>query len=400
MKKIYFLVAIILIILAQLQAQFMEPNFINKETELYSASFIAEWGGDTASIETFTIVGNHLFGKAIHLYPEPHLRQFSYYFNANGSIRTMDVVFLDLENTSLPLKTKSGFLPYRITMTSSNEVIDFRLVDKEGEKQFTHLSKRMDFFGGWTPIFGQWQWLTDLIAEDRLNKNLKFLNYVIGDYDMELTRPEENVIVFDSDITAPITFYLDSQQKIEKIDGIGSPWNYIIHRRQPIDLEIYCKHFAKKKVIGDPSPHEKFDVKFSDGLISVDYGRPSKRGREIFGNVVPFGKVWRTGAGSPTIFSTTKDLDFSGVKIPKGEYNLFTIPNKDKWTLIFNTEKEAWGSAYREEYDFARVSMGTKEGKGVVDKFKIEIIQQGENKGILQLSWDKTIATAEFKILK
>ncbi len=398
MKKVNLSIFIVVAIHFQSKAQFMEPNFINNDTDIYSASFIAEWGGDTASIETFTIVGNHLFGKAIHLYPEPHLRQFNYYFNPDGSIRTMDIVFLDLANTSIPLKTKSGFLPYRIKMNSSNEVVDFRMVDKEGEKQFTHLSKRMDFFGGWTPIFGQWQWLTDLMIKGKLNRELKFLNYVIGDYNLEMTKLEGNVVIFDSDITAPITFYLDQKHKIKKINAIGSPWNYIIERHEPIDLEKYCKQFSKKKVIGDPSPHEKVDIEISDCRISIDYGRPSKRGREIFGSVVPFGKIWRTGAGSPTILSTTKDLSFNGVIIPKGHYNLFTKPDRDKWKLIFNAEKEAWGSAYRKEFDFASVDMVSKKTKEVVEKFTIEIIQKEVNGGILQLSWDKTIATIEFEI--
>ncbi len=397
MKSIQFL-AIMLLAFSQAKAQFMVPNFINRDSDSYTATFFAEWAGDTASVETFTIVGNHLFGRAIHLYPEPHLRQFNYYFNSNGSIRTMDVLFFDLENTSLPLKSKSGYLPYRITMNSMNEVVDFRLVDKEGEKQYTHLSKRMDFFGGWIPIFGQWQWLTDLITENKLEKDLKFLNYVIGDYNMQVTKKADNSIVFDSDITASITFFLDSNNKIEKIDGIGSPWNYMITRHDPIDLEIYAKHFAKKQMIGDPSPHEKFEVKISDALLEIDYGRPLKRGRKIFGGVVPYGKVWRTGAGSPTILTTDKDLVFNGVTIPKGSYNLFTIPNKDSWKLIFNTEKEAWGSAYRKEYDFAEVNMTSKYQEEEVEKFRIEIIPQEKGKGLLKLTWDKTSASVEFKI--
>lgn len=397
----YFLHVLIFIFLAftPSKAQFMDATFINTDSDSYSASFIAEWGGDTASIETFTIIGNHLFGRAIHLYPEPHLRQFSYHFNSNGSIRTMDVLFYDLNNTSIPLKSKTG-LPYRITMNAVNEVVDFRVLDAEGEKQFVHLSKRMDFFGGWTPIIGQWQWLTDLIAENRLENGLKFLNYIIGDYFIEITKKDDNLIVFDSDITAPITFYTNDKQKIEKIDGIGSPWNYVISRHDPIDLEIYCKHFAKKKVIGDPSPHEKIEAIISDCTIVVDYGRPSKRGREIFGNIVPYGKVWRTGAGTPTTFSTTKDLSFNGVVIPKGTYNLFTVPDKNKWKLIFNTEKEAWGSAYREEFDFAEVNMIVKESQDVSEKFKIEVIQKDETLGLLKLHWDKTIAIIEFEILK
>ena len=399
MKNAVLSVAIILISVTNVKTQFMEPNFLERDLEPYSASFVAEWAEDTASIETFTIVGKHLYGRAIHLYPEPHLRQFSYNFNPNGSIRTMDIQFYDLHNTSVPLQSKTGFLPYRITMQAGNEIVDFRVVDKHGEKQFIHLSKRMDFFGGWTPIFGQWQWLTDLLYFNELNEDLKFVNYVIGDYHMELTKNSEDLVVFDSDITTPITFYLDDHKKIEKIDGMGSPWNYIIKRTKPIDLEFYCKRFAKKKVIGDPSPHEKIEIEISDCTIEIDYGRPSKRGREIFGHVVPYGQVWRTGAGSPTRIKTSQDLTFQGITIPKGAYNLFTIPNKDSWELIFNTEKEAWGSAYRKEYDFANVPMTTEATSEEVEKFRIELIDLEQGKGLLRLMWDKTVASIRFNLI-
>lgn len=377
-------------------SQFLEPHVINDNGDRYTASFIAEWGTDTASIETFTIVGNHLFGRAIHLYPEPHLRQFSYHFNENGSIRNMDVQFYDLFNTSVPLKSKTG-LPVRILMTSQNEVVDFRIIDNLGEKQFIHHSKRMDFFGGWTPIFGQWEWLNGLITSGEIGQNLKFLNYVIGDYDMQISQISEKQIEFRSDISAPIKFYLDSDSRIEKIDALGSPWNYIITRNSAIDIEKYTESFAKKKIIGDPSPHDQFSVEINGCHISMDYGRPSKRGRTIFGNVVRWNKVWRTGAGLPTTITTSCDLEFDEKIIQKGRYNLFTIPSEDKWLLIFNTEKDAWGSAYREEFDYQKVTMKSHVVDIIQDKFLIEIIKKDSVTGQLEMTWDDRTAIIFFK---
>ncbi len=380
-------------------SQFMEPYVINENGQTYTASFIAEWGADTASIETFTLVGNHLFGRAIHLYPEPHLRQFSYNYNEDGSIRNMDVQFYDLSNTSKPLESKTG-LPVRITMTSQNEVVDFRLIDKSGEKQFVHNSKRMDFFGGWTPIFGQWEWLNQLVIAGEINDGLKFLNYVIGDYDMEIIQLTDKIIEFSSDISAPIKFYLDSDNHIERIDALGSPWNYTITRHAAIDIENHTNSFAKKKIIGDPSPHEQFNVNVGECNIRIDYGRPSKRGRTIFGNVVPWGEVWRTGAGTPTTITSTCDLVFQDKLIPKGTYNVFTIPSENKWALIFNTEEEAWGSAYKKEYDFERVIMASKKVNSIQEKFLIEIISQENNKGKLIMAWDDITARIEFRTKK
>lgn len=375
-------------------------RILNDKAEPYTATFVAQWGNDTASIETFTIAGNYVYGQAIHLYPEPHLRHFTFRYHDDGSMRSMDIQYFDLNNTSLPLQSKSGLLPYRLAMDDRDGVIDFRIFDKDEEVQSVHLTHRMDFNGDWVPIFGQWQWLTDLLVEGRLGQNLKFLNASVGIYELEVKQSAADTVIFVSSISAPIKLILDADKKIKKVDAMGSPWNIIINRTEsPLDLEKYTKRFAQKPIIGRPSPlvENTFSIHGLD--MHVRYHSPRKRGRKIFGNVVPYGVVWRTGAGSATTISFEKDLKFSDQVIPKGSYNLFTIPGKDSWQLIFNTEENAWGSAYRAEYDFAKTEMTVSQLPQTVDQF---IISMEENKkgGILKLAWDDTQATAAFQILE
>ena len=138
--------------------------------------------------------------------------------------------------------------------------------------------------------------------------------------------------------------------------------------------------------------HRFQDTKeIADTTLSLEYGRPYMRDRIIFGNVVPHNIVWRTGVSSTTKLVTNQDLRFAGTFLPKGQYNLFTIPRKDGWTLIFNTEKNAWGSAYRQEFDFAKVEMETQSLSNTVDQVTIEIVEEGGG-GMLQLSWENTRA--------
>ncbi|AOW20833.1 DUF2911 domain-containing protein [Urechidicola croceus] len=375
----------------------MTPHTINQDSTVFTSSFIAEWSGEKASIETYSIIGNNVFGKAIHLYPEPHLRQFEFYYNQDGSIREMDIQFYDLNNTSVPLETKSGYLPKRIKMVSNDEVVDFRSVDNEGEKQWLHNVKRMDFFGGWIPILAQWQWMTNKLKSGKLESNLKFLNYVIGDYNLDLKEKSKNELIFRSDISAPITFYIDNHGVIDSINALGSPWNYKIYKADAINIENFTEEFAKKEVIGDPSPRENFQSKIGNTKISIGYGRPSKRGRVIFGELVPFSQVWRTGAGVPTILTTNSDLNFDGIIIPKGTYNLFTIPTENNWTLIFNTEEGAWGSAHNSDFDFAKIPMKVERISNLIEKFKIDV-KASLNGGELIMLWDNTKAYTNFKI--
>src|SRR5947208_13190417 len=90
-----------------------------------------------------------------------------------------------------------------------------------------------------------------------------------------------------------------------------------------------------------PSPSAQAQCKFSDGkTITVDYSSPRMKGRKIFGGLVPYGEVWRTGANDATTFVTTANLSVDGKDVPAGNYTIFTVPEQDKWTLIINKQTD------------------------------------------------------------
>src|SRR5271154_669685 len=108
-----------------------------------------------------------------------------------------------------------------------------------------------------------------------------------------------------------------------------------------------------------PSPPAHAQCKLSDGkTITVDYSSPRAKGRKIFGDLVPFGEVWRTGANEATTFVTTGDLITKGTSVPHGSYTIFTVPNPDQWTLIINKHTGESGTPYKyESEELARVPM-------------------------------------------
>src|SRR5712691_1189430 len=107
------------------------------------------------------------------------------------------------------------------------------------------------------------------------------------------------------------------------------------------------------------SPPAKAACKFSDGkTISINYASPRMRGRKIFGDLVPFGEVWRAGADDATSFVTDTNLDVVGKSVPAGRYTLFIFPTQDKWTLIISKMTGEWGVPYPgEKSDFIRADM-------------------------------------------
>ena len=143
------------------------------------------------------------------------------------------------------------------------------------------------------------------------------------------------------------------------------------------------------------SPHESTSATIGKAEVTITYGRPYKKGRNIFGGLEPLGKVWRTGADEATTFKTTGDLMVGDIHVPAGEYALFTIPDKGKWTLILNKTAKQWGAfKYDQEQDLGRTPMKVASTGSPVEQLTIEIKPSGD-KGVLSVTWDTTSASVE-----
>lgn len=143
---------------------------------------------------------------------------------------------------------------------------------------------------------------------------------------------------------------------------------------------------------------EKTSAYTKNGLdLAVNYSSPSKKGRAIFGELVPYDLVWRTGANEPTTFTTKTDIKIVDKKLKAGTYSLWTIPNKDSWKVMFNEEVPDWGvtvlSGGKEttrdaEADFVRVEVPTKKLSEPLESFTIDF--EDSDQLNLSLSWDDT----------
>jgi len=141
------------------------------------------------------------------------------------------------------------------------------------------------------------------------------------------------------------------------------------------------------------SPHADVTATLAGKKITVSYGRPYAKGRAIFGGLVPWGEVWRTGADEATTFTAEADVVIGGLKVPKGEYALFTIPTEKQWTLVLNKTAKQWGAfQYDATQDLGRVPMTVAGIAKPVEQFTIEMVPAGKRL-TLKLSWDKTVAS-------
>lgn len=133
------------------------------------------------------------------------------------------------------------------------------------------------------------------------------------------------------------------------------------------------------------SPHETVRATIDGAKVSIEYGRPYMRGRKIVGGLVPYGRVWRTGADQSTTLTTDAPLIIGGAAVPAGQVSLYTLPGPQGWKLIINKQTGQWGTEYNEAQDLARVDLTARTLTAPVDQFTITL-----DGGQLKLAWELT----------
>lgn len=155
--------------------------------------------------------------------------------------------------------------------------------------------------------------------------------------------------------------------------------------KSPMDMAYFPDHFAHDRKPGDKA------------VIRVTYSRPVKNGRDIFGKLVPYGQVWRTGANESSEIRFYQDVMLAGKSVKAGTYSLFTIPNETEWTIILNSDVDYWGAyKYNAEHDVLRVPAKVGTLNEPLESFSIQFEPTGEKSGIMRLGWDKTFAEVPF----
>ena len=141
------------------------------------------------------------------------------------------------------------------------------------------------------------------------------------------------------------------------------------------------------------SPPAQVSKKIGDVTVTVDFSKPSKRGREVFGKLVKYGEVWRTGANESTWIEFSGDVEVEGKKVSAGKYGLFTVPGESEWVIILNKTWDKWGAfSYKESDDVLRVNVKSQKTEAT-EVFDIQI----DDDGNVSLAWDETMVSFAVK---
>ncbi|WP_299363317.1 DUF2911 domain-containing protein [Winogradskyella sp.] len=162
-----------------------------------------------------------------------------------------------------------------------------------------------------------------------------------------------------------------------------------------IGLLVYCT-FVENIFSPRLSPKDTAKITLNDLKLKVEYNRPSKRDRAIFGALVPYNKVWRTGANEATTFETNKDLMIDGMLLKKGKYTLWTVPMEQSWKVMFNTKQYEWGvnekmqPMWDPNFDAIEIEVQKQNIEETVEKFTIAFDNKTGNLK-LTMAWDQTL---------
>jgi len=153
--------------------------------------------------------------------------------------------------------------------------------------------------------------------------------------------------------------------------------------KSPMDRSYLPDHFAHDRKF---APERKLG---EAPIIRVDYSRPQKKGREVFGGLVKLNEVWRLGANEATEIKVYKDINIGGKALKMGTYSMFAIPTKDNWIIIFSSDLDYWGHySYNKDHDVLRVETPVIENTELVEEFSIQFKGLEEGKAVMYIAWD------------
>lgn len=360
-------------------------------------ALILRLGPDTLFVERFELTPGRMYVESVVRSPAVEFRTIDARLNLDGTLSSIAVATFDPANPRGGVARDSA----TVAFSADSTIYSFGL---GAAKQFLRLPGRGDLVISipgnlWFPNYALLAGRAPRVIGDSIVGTMALR---LGAYPLVVKRVARDTLNVWSQISGMMRVVLAPDGRLAALDGTGSSIPYVGTRVDWIDIDSVSRAFAEReratRAVGILSRRDTTKVEISGARLMVDYGRPSKRGRRIFGNVVPWNVVWRTGANLATHFSTSRDLQFGGELVPAGTYTLHTIPAPGSWTLLVSRQTGQWGTAALDSAMIvARVPMRVRESSEVTETFTITIEPDGTG-GLIRLAWDTTIAEASFKI--
>jgi hypothetical protein len=350
-------------------------------------TFVVTLGRDTIAAERFRFGRSRIDGEVVTRLRETVRRPYAMTFDAEGNPARLEFSTRRPTDTpaSPPLQTAI------ITLTGDTIVMETKRNDST-------VTRRVAAPPGTVPLLGQSYASYSILTRRAVRTGVDSVE--IPTWAVGASRTDVfSIVRVNADtmkIVAPFgTMYarVDADGRIQGAHALGSTFKVVVTRAPMTDLTA----IAMMAPIPQLSPRDTLRTSIGGANFTVTYSRPMKRGRVLFGETVPWGDVWRTGANEATHFHTDKDLVIGGAAVPAGTYTLWTIPRPEGWTLIINKQTGQWGTIYDPAQDLARVEMHDEAPETREEQFTISL-EPRDPGAVLRLRWDDREAWVPIEI--
>lgn len=364
-----------------------------------SGAFVVRLGTDTLSMEKYRRTATQLRGEYVIRSPRSLHRIYTADLNPDGSIRRLEVITHNIGGGPGPAETKTSMAfvgdSAVITLPRGDSSVTSKLPVPRGTIPY-----QIHVYG----LIEQIGRIARASNKDSLPITaLASANATSGGYVKKRGGDTLSLMFTDGQLAGlgPFTFRIDRQGRLTGLTGKGSTVQVEVERVASVPMAQATQSFATRP-LGPLSPRDTVRASIGGADVWVDYSRPAKRGREIFGNVVPWNTVWRTGANAATQLNTTADLVIGGTTVPAGKYTIWTLPTQSGWKLIINKQTGQWGTEYHAEQDLARVDATVETLTTPVEQMVIAFnppagaateMQPAAGATTLTITWDKTKVT-------
>ena len=357
-----------------------------------SGAFVVRLGNDTLSLEQYTRTATQLRGEYVIRSPRSLHRIYTIDLNPDGTVRRLQLVTHNIGGGPGPMETKNS-----VDFSGDSAV----LVSPRGDSSVTSkLAVPKGTFPFQLHVYGLLEqiarWARGTGKDSVRFTALASATQTSGGY-IRKRGGDTLVFMFDEGQLAgvgPFTFGLDRQGRLTWLTGKGSTLQVEVQRLASVPMAQAGPMFANRP-LGQLSPRDTVRTNLQGVEVWIDYSRPQKRGREIFGNVVPWNAVWRTGANAATQLYASSDIvigadeNRTAMVVRGGKYTLWTLPTPTGWKLIINKQTGQWGTEYNPELDLIRIDAKVETLATPVEQMTIAF--EPANKGsILAITWDHT----------
>lgn len=374
--------------------------------------FLTLLGNDTISVESVTRKGNKLTSDEVDRFPRVQLRHTVVTLNDNGSIRHL---VMDIHTPSEP----QGQRDRKVVADVVNNKVHLSKTDSTG-------IVNRDFATGGALVVAhvpQMYSLYELYFATALKQaaTLKLAAgtpvqlrqfYIDREFDRfplghaTVTPVEGGKVEITHDwLSGTGEALMDSSDNMLSYSGARTTYKVQVRRlTTPPDVKSIADRFEAKEAKGGEvrslSVRDTIHAQIGNTIFTVDYSRPLLRGRTLLGDVIPYDRVWRTGANAATQFTTSAPITLAGMQVPAGTYTLWTAPHTSGVDLIVNKQSGQWGTDYNSSLDLGTARLAAKTVSTPIEKFTIAIVPNDTHHGELVLEWGPFRWTAPIEVQK